>query len=49
VAPLQTTYSPTYLVADRARSHAANRHTLAETSLPWRTRLPAPLTEAQEG
>ena len=48
VAHLQTTYSPTYLVADSALYNADNLQKLAETSLTWITRVPATLTEAQE-
>ena len=48
IAHLQTTASPTYLVADSALSNAENLHTLAETSLTWITRVPATLTAAQE-
>ena len=48
IAQLQTTYSPTYLVADSALYNAENLHKLAETSLKWITRVPATLTEAQE-
>jgi len=48
IAQLQTTYSPTYLVADSALYNAENLHKLAETNLKWITRVPATLTEAQE-
>src|SRR5262245_57453227 len=48
MAPFQTTYSPTYLVADSALYHAENLHKLADTSLTWIARVPATLTEAQE-
>lgn len=48
IAQLQSTYSPTYLVADSALYNAENLHKLAETSLKWITRVPATLTEAQE-
>jgi transposase len=48
IAQLQTTYSPTYLVADSALYSADNLHKLADTSLQWITRVPATLTEAQE-
>jgi transposase len=47
IAQLQTTYSPTYLVADSALYNAENLQKLAETSLTWITRVPATLTEAQ--
>ena len=48
IAQLQTTYSPTYLVADSALYNAENLQKLAKTSLKWITRVPATLTEAQE-
>jgi transposase len=48
MAHLHTTSSPTYLVADSALYNADNLHKLAETRLPWSTRVPATLTEAQE-
>jgi transposase len=48
LAHLPPTYGATYLVADRALSSAANLQQLAETPLKWLTRVPAPLTEAQE-
>jgi transposase len=48
IAQLQTTYSPTYLVADSALYNAENLQKLADTSLKWITRVPATLTEAQE-
>ncbi len=48
IAQLQTTYNPTYLVADSALYNAENLQKLADTSLKWITRVPATLTEAQE-
>jgi transposase len=48
MAQLQTTYSPTSLVADSALYNADNLHKLADTSRKWSTRVPATLTEAQE-
>jgi transposase len=48
IAPFQTAYSPTYLVADSALYNAENLQKLANTSLKWITRVPATLTEAQE-
>src|SRR5262249_56769055 len=48
IAQFQTTYSPTYLVADSALYNADNLQQLAKTSLKWITRVPATLTEAQE-
>ena len=47
IAQLQTTYSPTYLVADSALYNAENLQKLADTSLKWITRVPVTLTEAQ--
>lgn len=47
MAQLQTSYSPTYLVADRALYSADNLPKLADTRLKWITRVPATLTEAQ--
>ena len=49
IAQLQTTYRPTYLGADSALYNADNLQKLADTSLKWITRVPATLTEAQEG
>ena len=46
--PLQTTYGPTDLVADRALSSAENLQTLAKTGSTWITRVPATLTAAQD-
>jgi transposase len=48
MAQVQTAYSPTSLVADRALSNAEHLHKLANPSLTWSTRVPAPLTAAQE-
>lgn len=48
MAQCQTTYSPTYLVADSALYNAEHLQQLANTSLTWITRVPATLTEAQE-
>ncbi len=48
IAQLQTTYNPTYLVADSALYNAENLQKLADTSLKWITRVPATLTEVQE-
>ena len=48
IAQLQTTYRPTYLVADSALYSADNLQKLAETNIKWITRVPATLTEAQE-
>jgi transposase len=48
IAQLHTTCPSTYLVADSALYSADNLQKLAETSLKWITRVPAPLTEAQE-
>jgi transposase len=48
MAQLHTTSNPTSLVADSALESAENRHKLADTSRTWLTRVPAPLTEAQE-
>jgi transposase len=48
IAQLQTTYNPTYLVADSALYSADNLQKLANTRLKWITRVPATLTEAQE-
>jgi transposase len=47
IAQLQTTYGPTYLVADRALYSADNLQKLAETQMKWITRVPATLSEAQ--
>ena len=47
IAQLQTSYSPTYLVADSALYSADNLQKLADTRLKWITRVPATLTEAQ--
>jgi transposase len=48
-APLQTTYRPLSLGADRALYSADNRHKLADPSLQWIPRGPATVPEAQEG
>ncbi|HEY5867962.1 MAG TPA: IS1634 family transposase [Candidatus Tectomicrobia bacterium] len=48
IAQIQTTYHPTYLVADSALYSADNLQKLADTSIKWITRVPATLTEAQE-
>ena len=47
IAQLQTTYGPTYLVADSALYSADNLQKFAETNLKWITRVPATLSEAQ--
>jgi hypothetical protein len=46
-AQLHTTYGTTSVVADRALSSEDHRQKLSETRLKWRTRVPAPLSEAQ--
>jgi hypothetical protein len=48
MAQLPTPSHATYLVADRALYNAENLHKLAATGLPWITRVPATLREAQE-
>jgi transposase len=48
IAQLQTTSSPTYLVADSALYNTDKLQKLADTSIKWITRVPATLTEAQE-
>ena len=48
MAQVQTADSPTSLVADRALSNAETRHKLANPSLTWIPRVPAPLPAAQE-
>ena len=48
-APLHTPCPAASLVADRALYSADNLPKLAETSLQWIPRVPATLTEAQEG
>ena len=47
MAQLHPTANPTYVVADSAPYSAANRPTLAETSLTWIPRVPATWHEAQ--
>jgi len=42
VHPWQTTDGLPSLVADRARSSAANLAQLAQTQMKWSTRVPAP-------
>jgi hypothetical protein len=46
VTQLQTTYGTTYLVADSALYNADNLQQLAETTVKWMTRVPAPLGDA---
>src|SRR5262249_36653109 len=48
LAPLQTTYGLTYLVADSALYSADNLQKFAETNLKWITRVPATRREAQQ-
>jgi transposase len=47
MAPLQTTYGTTYLVADSALYSDATLQKLAETHIKWMTRVPATLSAAQ--
>jgi transposase len=47
IAPLQTTYGTTYLVADSALDSEDNLQKLAETKVTWITRVPATLSGAQ--
>jgi transposase len=47
IAQLQTTYGPTYLVADSALYSEDNLQKLAATHIKWITRVPATLSEAQ--
>ena len=47
MAQLHTPAPPPYLVADRALSSAENLQKLAEPSLTWIPRVPAPVHEAQ--
>jgi transposase len=47
IARLQTTYGPTYLVADSALYSDDNLQKLAATSIKWITRVPATLSAAQ--
>jgi hypothetical protein len=46
VHPWHPTAGLTSLVADRARSRAANREPLAPTPMPWSTRVPATVRDA---
>jgi transposase len=47
IEQLHTTYGATYLVADSALYSAANLAKLAQTAMPWITRVPATVREAQ--
>jgi transposase len=47
IAPLQTTYGTTYLVAESALYSEDNLQKLAETHSKWITRVPATLNDAQ--
>ena len=47
IEQLQSTYGPTYWVADSALYSEENLRTLQETSAKWITRVPATLNEAQ--
>jgi transposase len=47
LAPRQTTYGPTYLVADSALYREANLQQFANTQLKWMTRVPATFSAAQ--
>jgi transposase len=48
MAQLHTTYGTAYLVADGALYNEENLQPLARTQSQWSTRVPAPLSEAQE-
>ena len=47
ISKLSTTYGTTYLVADSALDSDDNLQTLAEPPIPWMTRVPATVHEAQ--
>jgi transposase len=47
IAQVPTTDGATSLVADSALDRAATLHTLAQTAMPWMSRVPATLREAQ--